>query len=128
MKVIAGRIGTDGNRVVSWWDESGEHPLDLRLDLSSHSPTGFHWGYCGSGPAQLALAILALVAEDDELACEGHQAFKRDVIACIPQSMGWMLTDDSIKNWITVYRNGDSLRLRPLLLLQKRMASWNAHG
>jgi hypothetical protein len=34
-------------------------PLPLRLDLRNHSPTGFEWGYTGSGPAQLALAILA---------------------------------------------------------------------
>ena len=33
--------------------------LNPRLDLWNHSPTGFEWGYCGSGPAQLALAILA---------------------------------------------------------------------
>ncbi len=34
-------------------------PLPLRLDLYNHSPTGFEWAYNGSGPAQLALAILA---------------------------------------------------------------------
>lgn len=34
-------------------------PLPLRLDLRSHSPAGFAWGYGGSGPAQLALALLA---------------------------------------------------------------------
>ena len=30
-------------------------PLALRLNVRSHSPTGFAWGYSGSGPAQLAL-------------------------------------------------------------------------
>lgn len=47
-------------------DELGEtsvtvdgKPLPPRLDLRNHSPTGFEWGYSGSGPAQLALAILA---------------------------------------------------------------------
>lgn len=34
-------------------------PLDPRLDLRRHSPTGLEWGYSGSGPAQLSLAILA---------------------------------------------------------------------
>lgn len=34
-------------------------PLNPRLDLRNHSPTGFAWGYNGSGPAQLALALLA---------------------------------------------------------------------
>ena len=30
--------------------------LNPRLDLFNHSPTGFEWGYGGSGPAQTALA------------------------------------------------------------------------
>ena len=43
-------------------------PLDPRLDLWNHSPTGFQWGYGGSGPAQLALALLADYLGDDEQA------------------------------------------------------------
>ena len=34
-------------------------PLPPRNDLKNHSPGGFAWGYAGSGPSQLALAILA---------------------------------------------------------------------
>lgn len=34
-------------------------PLDPRNDLMNHSPDGFEYGYGGSGPAQLALALLA---------------------------------------------------------------------
>lgn len=36
-----------------------EGRLNPRYDLANHSPDGFAWGYPGSGPAQLALAILA---------------------------------------------------------------------
>jgi uncharacterized protein DUF6166 len=57
--------------------------LPLRLDLWNHSPTGFEFGYGGSGPAQLALAILADCC-GDELAVTYHQAFKWAVIARIP--------------------------------------------
>lgn len=32
-------------------------PLPPRNDVHNHSPDGFEWGYGGSGPAQLALAI-----------------------------------------------------------------------
>jgi hypothetical protein len=32
--------------------------LDPRCDLRNNASTGFAWGYNGSGPAQLALAIL----------------------------------------------------------------------
>jgi hypothetical protein len=48
-------------------------PLPMRLDLWNHSPTGFEFGYGGSGPAQLALAILADCC-GDELAVTYHQA------------------------------------------------------
>lgn len=58
-------------------------PLPLRLDLWNHSPTGFEFGYGGSGPAQLALAILADCC-GDELALVFHQAFKWAVIARLP--------------------------------------------
>ena len=42
-------------------------PLDWRASLAvrSHSPTGPAWGYGGSGPAQLALAILLAVTDPD---------------------------------------------------------------
>lgn len=40
-------------------EDGKRRPLSLRLDLRNHSPEGFEWGYGGSGPAQLALAILA---------------------------------------------------------------------
>lgn len=33
-------------------------PLSLHLDLVNHSPTGFEWGYGGSGPSQLAFCIV----------------------------------------------------------------------
>ena len=62
---------------------ASSRPLPLRLDLWNHSPTGFEFGYGGSGPAQLALAILADCC-GDELAVTYHQAFKWAVIARIP--------------------------------------------
>jgi hypothetical protein len=64
-------------------DENGhrQEPLDLRLDLENHSPTGFECGYEGSGPAQLALAIVADALEDDDRAVKVHQGYKFAVIA-----------------------------------------------
>lgn len=59
-----------------------ERPLDLRLDLRSHSPTGFEWGYAGSGPSQLALAICARLVGDLR-AVRVYQTFKETVIAPI---------------------------------------------
>lgn len=44
------------------WTVDGEHvPLEPSLAIRKKSPTGFEWGYAGSGPAQSALAILMMV-------------------------------------------------------------------
>src|SRR5438046_6182019 len=77
-------------------------PLNPRLDLWNHSPTGFEWGYCGSGPAQLALALLADHLGDHQ-AVALHQDFKQAVIAHLDQR-GWTLTSEQIRAAI------DSLR------------------
>lgn len=70
--------------------------LDPRADLWNHSPTGFEWGYQGSGPAQLALAILA-ACTSDALAKRQHQAFKRQYIASLPTR--WTLSARTVLLW-----------------------------
>ncbi len=40
-------------------EEGKRYPLPMHLEIRNHSPSGFEWGYGGSGPAQLALALLA---------------------------------------------------------------------
>ena len=70
-------------------------PLLPRLDLWDHSPTGFEWNYGGSGPAQLALALLADVLGDDEQALELHQPFKWEVISRLPVE-GWQLRAEDV--------------------------------
>lgn len=50
--------------------------LNPRHDLRNHSPDGFNWGYGGSGPAQLALALCASVLGNDRNAQLVYQAFK----------------------------------------------------
>lgn len=71
-------------------------PLDPRFDLWNHSPTGFEWGYGGSGPAQLALAILAHHLGDDERAVRLHQQFKHQVVARLPRG-AWKLTSSQVQ-------------------------------
>jgi hypothetical protein len=67
--------------VVVVASDGSEEPLDPRFDLRRHSPDGFNWGYGGSGPAQLALALLADALGDDEKAEEFYQGFKFKVLA-----------------------------------------------
>ena len=71
-------------------------PLPPRLDLDNHSPTGFECGYGGSGPAQLALAILADMYSDG-LALKWHQPFKWRVISQLPKNSDWELTGDEVR-------------------------------
>jgi hypothetical protein len=69
--------------------------LNPRHDLWNHSPSGFEWGYGGSGPAQLALAILADHLGNDQQALNLYQRFKWAVIAELP-GRGWILTSRDI--------------------------------
>jgi len=73
-----------------------ERELAWRLDLANHSPTGGEWGYAGSGPAQLALALLADAfggsRAGDQLALAFHQEFKRRVIAVLDQEAPWTIS------------------------------------
>lgn len=71
-------------------------PLNPRLDLRNHSPSGFSWGYMGSGPSQLALALLANEVSD-EIATEAYMAFKEKVIAKLDLTKSWQLTSKDIQ-------------------------------
>lgn len=79
--------------------------LDARLDLVNHSPTGFAWGYGGSGPAQLALAILADYFEHvvglDRVAAgvaalRWHQDYKWHAIARLSRMEGFVLESGNV--------------------------------
>jgi len=55
------------------------------FSVHPHSPDGFAWGYGGSGPAQLALALMLLVT-DAGTAKRLYQDFKREYIVELPQA------------------------------------------
>jgi hypothetical protein len=48
----------------------------------NHSPDGFNWGYYGSGPAQLALAVMLEINNKPN----GYQVLKEEVIARLPHN------------------------------------------
>lgn len=81
--------------------ENGEiqGELDPRHDLYNHSPNGFAWGYGGSGPAQLALALLAHATGDDDFAVKHHQDYKFEVVAALPQDTPWRIGRGTIRQW-----------------------------
>lgn len=70
------------------------------LKVYNHSPTGFEFGYGGSGPAQLALAILLDYTNDKDLSVSLHQDFKWHFIGGLDHP-GGEITGEQITEWIT---------------------------
>lgn len=77
-------------------------PLKPRTDLRNHSPDGFEWGYGGSGPAQLSLAILADFLEDDAKALQLYQPFKWRTVAQWEMKIRWQLNGAEIADVVAV--------------------------
>lgn len=71
--------------------------LEPSLQVWNHSPAGFNWGYGGSGPAQLAIAILLAAGLEPERASALHQSFKWQHLAHLPAE-GFTLEMD-VRAW-----------------------------
>jgi hypothetical protein len=96
MSVYKGRRDTEKNVGVTK-DGSILSPEES-LKIVNHSPTGFEFGYQGSGPAQLALAILLDVTGDERLAVKRHQNFKWQFVA--KWSDRWEITSEEVLTWL----------------------------
>ena len=98
MKTYSG-VRTASGCAVTVTDAHGCRSLDPRFDLRTHSPDGFEWGYGGSGPAQLALALTADVLGDAEAAFGVYQRLKFRVVGRLPAE-GWTLTAEELADTI----------------------------
>jgi hypothetical protein len=98
-RVYEGR--RDGRRcTVTVREGESVRPLDPRYDVRNHSPDGFNWGYAGSGPAQLALAILLdSIPEDQDLAVGAYQRFGLHWIAALRDDR-WTISRDQVLAWL----------------------------
>jgi len=98
-------------------DESGVGTNVPHL-VTHHSPTGFEFGYGGSGPADLALNILEHSLHrlgytgERETCWRGdcfthafvmHQAFKWEFIAGAPAEGDVIITHAAVDAWIKAY-------------------------
>lgn len=107
------RFGEDyqgGETLVEYrWGETSDtwKVLPLCLQYVDHSPTGFEWGYYGSGPSQLAFAILFMFSRkvlgyDIEMARNysmyKYMYFKQDFVATWKKE--WYLTEQEIITWM----------------------------
>lgn len=89
------RVSVDGEPV----------PLEPSLKVFPHSPSGFEVGYGGSGPAQLALAILMMFT-DNITAVKLHQDFKWQFLAKQEYQESDMFTIEvDIPEWINGFDN-----------------------
>jgi len=92
VKMYVGRRDKLGKAMVRIIGHDGDtRELPERRDLFNHSPSGFDWGFGGSGPSQLALAILADAIGNDPVALRLYPEFKWAVIAKLPKDH-WRLT------------------------------------
>ena len=71
------------------------------LALWRHSASGFEWGFNGSGPAQLALALLFDHTGDPELAMRCCQRSKAAVVTRW-RGNEWTLEPREIDAWLAV--------------------------
>jgi len=111
MKIYYGKRRDDGTCTVFVAEESRPGIRDIiprelptRLDLRNHSPTGFGWGYGGSGPSQLALALLCDALGDDALAQELYQEFKWLRVSLLPDE--WVMPEKEIKEAVATLNEG----------------------
>ena len=72
-----------------WLDGKELLPDDSQA-YRNHSPDGFAWGYGGSGPAQLALAVMLEVTGQPDW----YQDFKWNTIANLPQDQDFEIEFD----------------------------------
>lgn len=79
-----------------------ERPLRHRV---RHSPTGFAWGYGGSGPSDLARSIL-WDALGFAPAPSLYQEFKRTFIEPLHQEQGFVIEEGDIRAWLAEVRPG----------------------
>lgn len=97
--------GRDG-RVWFVTSRQGAYQIDPCLDVRNHSPTGFAWGYCGSGPAQLALAICCHFYRHDAARAECvYEHFKAEVIAGLETGEPWELSTVDVANSLVSIEN-----------------------
>ena len=80
-------------------------PPDRSIKVTNHSPSGFSWGYGGSGPAQLALALLLEAGASEQEAQRHHQDFKWAHIATLDGDHGFQMPASIVTDWLSLTRN-----------------------
>jgi hypothetical protein len=81
------------------FDRSSGVPFtNVPCRITRHSPSGFEWGYGGSGPADFALNILSVYI-GQEMAEELYQEFKFEIISNLSHYGGTLRRED-VMLWV----------------------------
>ncbi len=94
--------------------------LPWKLQIRNHSRTGLEWGYPGSGPAQLALAIIFdayknwrgrqwAIDHARQWDDSPYRAFKDDIVQALPRR-GFAITLSGVEVWMDFRANGTAFR------------------
>lgn len=84
--------------------------LNYHTEIVSHSPTGFSWGYPGSGPSQLALALMVNeFGKDIEQHPVSYQDLKNELIVCLDSEQDFTITSKDIKRSVTIIQTNSQL-------------------
>jgi hypothetical protein len=108
--VVIRGILIDGIAEVSIGSERLTLP-PLRRDEARHSPAGFNWGYSGSGPAELARAVLIACCPDDDFVRQPYvyQSFKAVYVSVI-RTEAWALRRSEVRRWVERVKSTDAGR------------------
>lgn len=97
-RYVGTEFGSVGSGTVVREPEGTTLDPSRSQSVTNHSPDGFQCGYTGSGPAQLALALLLDVTDDEQVALNNYQDFKNEVIAKLGDE--WSLSEESIRDYV----------------------------
>lgn len=86
--------------IICYVSQCGKFVTNVPQRITLHSPDGFSWGYCGSGPADFALNILSMFIGQEEAEKGGlYQRFKEQFVATLPPEGGTIKRAD-ILAWL----------------------------
>lgn len=88
----------------SVFNDSGKS-IDIAYHIKSHSKE-LSWGYCGSGPAQTAFAILLDFTQNQSLTNKVYQEFKKDIISNFEVDEEFILTAEEIELFLDDIADG----------------------
>lgn len=102
MKTYYGRIISDDlpEMLVQVTEGGQVSRLKMTNTARAHSPTGFAWGYEGSGPAALAHSLLADVTGVRDMATCFYREYMKEVIAKLDNAKNWTLSQQDVESWI----------------------------